>query len=104
MPPYIYVRVVLPLGFGLVVGLLAWRKNRNPWLWGLGGAISLVIALLILAFLPYRCPKCGRSLTNKQGIAKECPGCGSFKRSRGQAPAHSSSPPPGVRTRQADPR
>ncbi len=66
------------LVFGAIVALLAKRKNRNPWFWGLMGFISWVIALLVLAFLPYRCPKCEQDLTNDQGREKSCPYCGSF--------------------------
>ena len=66
--------------WGLVVGLLAKRKNRSPWGWGVAGALSWIIALLILAFMPYKCPKCKQSITNDQGRDKDCPSCGSFKK------------------------
>lgn len=61
--------------FGVLTGLLAKRKNRNPWGWGIAGAFSLILALLVLAFLPYKCPKCRASLTNQQGRDKQCPAC-----------------------------
>lgn len=64
---------------GLFAGLLAKRKNRNPWGWGIAGALSFLVALLILAFMPYKCPKCDQSLTNDQGKEEDCPSCGSFK-------------------------
>lgn len=63
---------------GLFAGLLAKRKNRNPWGWGIAGALSFLVALLILAFMPYKCPKCGQSLTNDQGKEEDCPSCGPF--------------------------
>lgn len=63
---------------GLASGFLAKRKNRNPWGWGIAGALSFFIALIILAFLPYKCPNCNQSLTNKQGREKSCSSCGSF--------------------------
>lgn len=66
--------------WGLVVGLLAKRKNRNPWGWGVAGALSWIIALFILAFMPYKCPKCNQSITNDQGKNKNCPSCGSFQK------------------------
>ena len=66
--------------WGLVVGFLAKRKNRSPLGWGVAGALSWIIALLILAFMPYKCPKCKQSITNDQGRDKDCPSCGSFKK------------------------
>ncbi|MES1980775.1 MAG: hypothetical protein V4451_22270 [Pseudomonadota bacterium] len=71
-------KVAVLLIWGTVVGLLAKRKNRNPWGWGLAGAFSWFIALLVLAFLPYRCPVCSGSLSNLEGKIKKCPKCGSF--------------------------
>ena len=65
--------------WGVVVGLLAKRKNRNPWGWGMAGAMSLLLALIVLAFMPYKCPKCSQPLTSTQAKGKECPSCGSFK-------------------------
>lgn len=64
------------LFWGVVVGLLARRKNRNPWGWGVAGALSWILALLVLAFMPYVCPKCGRDLSNAEGKADRCPNCG----------------------------
>ena len=71
-------KLIAGLIWGVIVGLLAKRKNRNPWGWGMAGALSWFIALLILAFMPYKCPKCSQSLTNRQGKEKECASCGSF--------------------------
>ena len=65
--------------WGLVVGFLAKRKNRSPWGWGVAGALSWIIALLILAFMPYKCLKCKQSISNDKGRDKDCPSCGSFK-------------------------
>ncbi len=66
--------------WGLVVGFLAKRKNRSPLGWGVAGALSWIIALLVLAFMPYKCPKCKQSITNDQGRDKNCPTCGSFQK------------------------
>jgi hypothetical protein len=71
-------KLLAALVWGVVVGLLAKRKNRNPWGWGIAGTFSWLIALVILTFLPYKCPKCERSITNDQGKNKICPRCGSF--------------------------
>lgn len=67
--------MILCLIFGIVVGLLANRKNRNPWLWGGLGAISWIIALLVLAFLPYRCKTRTHDVTNAEAKEKSCPQC-----------------------------
>jgi hypothetical protein len=70
------------LGF---IGLwfLAKRKNHNPWLWGgIGGAAAIVMPILILVpllvvgFLKYRCPKCGTSISNAEAKEGRCPKCG----------------------------
>jgi hypothetical protein len=66
---------IICLFFGIIVGLLAKRKNRNPWLWGFGGALSWLIALLALAFLPYRCEAGTHDVTNAEGRKKICPTC-----------------------------
>lgn len=66
------------LFWGILMGFAAKQKNRSPWGWGIAGALSWPIALLILALLPSVCPKCGEHLTKKQGKEKECPACGSF--------------------------
>jgi hypothetical protein len=37
-----------------IIGLLATRKNRNGWAWGLIGGMFLIPGLLVLMFMPYR--------------------------------------------------
>jgi MFS family permease len=64
--------------FGLIVGYLAKRKNRNAWGWGIFGAITTLVGLIVLAFMPYKCPACSASLTNADGKDRTCPSCGSF--------------------------
>jgi hypothetical protein len=73
----IYVGVFI--FWAVVVGLLAKRKNRSGTLWGIVGGLSWVIALLILAFLSYLCPKCKKKLTNIEAKQHLCPDCGDFK-------------------------
>ena len=73
--------------FGFVVGFLAKRKNRNPWLWGFAGAMSWLISLLALAFLPYRCAKGEHDLTNAQAKTNDCPGCRGVRAGIPTAPA-----------------
>ena len=65
---------------GVIIGLLAARKNRNGWAWGLIGGWFLLFGLLVLAFLPYLCPKCKESLTNKSWKSRTCPRCGDISK------------------------
>ena len=61
--------------FGVIVASLASRKNRNTVAWGIAGALSLVIALLVLAFKPYLCPICKREISNEDAKKGHCPNC-----------------------------
>jgi hypothetical protein len=65
---------------GLIIGLLAARKNRNPWAWGLIGGLSSIVGLIILAFMPYLCPKCEKPITNKEWKNRSCPRCGDISK------------------------
>jgi len=83
MEPSIASRVVVAVICGVALGIFASKKNRKSWVWTLLGTASGVISLLltlvvfaVLTFLPYRCPRCGHSLTNKQAREKTCPACG----------------------------
>ncbi len=62
----------------LIIGLLAARKNRSGWAWGLIGGLALLPGLLVLMFMPYLCPKCRKSLSNKEWKGRTCPRCGSI--------------------------
>lgn len=79
------ITVALAIICAVIAGLLAKRKNRNPWVWGFVGALSLLGALLVLAFMPYKCPKCDQSLTNDQGKKNICPNCRSLPTHRDDA-------------------
>ncbi len=74
----IIITVILWAGLGTVLGLLAKRKNLNPWLWGVIGGFPyfIIIGAIALACTPFRCPKCQRSLTNKEWKGRSCPICG----------------------------
>ena len=72
---YLAVVGVVAGFFGLVLGLLAKRKNRNPWAWGVVGALALLPGAIVLMFMPYLCPRCRRSITNKEARAGTCPSC-----------------------------
>ncbi len=63
------------LFLAVVVGLLAKRKNRNPIGWGIAGGLFFLIALLILAFLPYLCPKCKQKISTTDAKAGNCSKC-----------------------------
>lgn len=52
MDPAFAGKLVAFLIWGVVVGLLAKRKGRNPWGWGVAGGVSWTSHFLILAFLP----------------------------------------------------
>jgi len=58
-----------------LVGYRAKRKNRNFWLWGLLGAAFSFWPLLILAFLSFKCKKCGGKISNKEHKEGVCPHC-----------------------------
>jgi hypothetical protein len=62
--------------FGTVIGLLAARKNRNAWAWGVIGGGFLLPAAIVLCFMSYLCPKCKSPMTNQEWKAKKCPRCG----------------------------
>jgi len=83
--------------FGLPA-LAAAYKNRNPWVWGsaftalaafmfflpLGDLADWAIlvwfvSLLILALLPFICPKCNGKLTYREWKERRCPECGSLE-------------------------
>lgn len=95
----IAAKVIVAIIWGAIVSLLAKRKNRNPWAWGLCGAAGALtwliplLALLVLAFTPYQCPKCKQSLTNKQAKGKICSACGSFDGNGTTSLSHTASEP-----------
>ena len=62
--------------FGLVIGIMAIRKNRSFLLWGFFGFFTFLVAGIALAFSSYLCPKCKKSLTNQQWRDRTCPTCG----------------------------
>ena len=74
--PELLIFVILWMVFGLTVGFLAKRKNRNALLWGVIGAFYLVPAMLILMFMSYLCPNCHGKLNRKQWKDRRCPTCG----------------------------
>ncbi|MDK1030543.1 MAG: hypothetical protein QGD94_00890 [Planctomycetia bacterium] len=62
--------------FGIIVGLLANRKNRPALAWGIFGALGFFPALLLLIFASFLCPKCKRALTNHEWKIRTCSTCG----------------------------
>ncbi|WP_141285791.1 hypothetical protein [Ideonella azotifigens] len=60
---------------GIATGGLAYRKNRSALAWGTLGFLSLGMALIVLAFMPFRCERCSNPLSNKQRREKTCPAC-----------------------------
>lgn len=61
--------------FAFITGIMADRKNRNAVAWGLFGGLSPVLALLVLMFMPFLCPKCKGALTNSEHKNGDCPHC-----------------------------
>jgi len=65
--------------FAVLVGLLAKRKNRSLILWGLVGGLppyNWIIAFILLAFLPFLCPRCRGRMNKRQWNERICPHCG----------------------------
>ena len=75
--------LIFALFWGLLVGLLAKRKNLSFWLWGgittLSGLllflIGPILVLLVLAFKHYRCRQCKAPLTSAEVRKKTCRHC-----------------------------
>ena len=63
------------LFWGGVVGLLAKRKNRNPYGWGLAGGSFSLLTLVLLAFMPNLCPKCGQKMPSQDAKQNACANC-----------------------------
>jgi len=61
--------------FGLIIGLLAERKNRNFWAWAIIGGAIWVPALIVLSFKSILCPKCKNPITNQEWKERKCPRC-----------------------------
>lgn len=85
-PVEVLANLTVMVFWAVVVGLLAKRKNRNPWLWALFGALSWVIALIVLAFQPYLCPHCREGIRKSEYKNDVCPYCDVLRgRSTGEA-------------------
>ena len=72
--------VVLMLGgwaiISTIIGLLAARKNRNGWAWGLIGGFVFLPTLIALAFIQFLCPNCKKPITKQEWNERKCPRCG----------------------------
>jgi hypothetical protein len=74
-----YLAFLISYAFaGTLIGLLAARKNRSGWGWGLFGGLFLLPGLLVLMFMSFVCPKCGQSLTNQEWKQRSCRRCGAI--------------------------
>ena len=76
------IRLAFLVFGGVGLALLAKRKNRSAWPWGIVGALCgaaapllLLPPLLVLGFLKYKCPKCGATVSNEQARSGQCPAC-----------------------------
>ncbi len=68
--------------FGTILGLLAWRKHRNPFAWGIVGGLPYlwIPTAIVLGFMPFLCPKCKGVLSNEAWKERRCSRCGSLRR------------------------
>ncbi len=64
---HVFAPYIVWIFWGLVIGLLAKRKNLNPWGWGIG--------LIALAFQKFRCKDCGSSIEGRSAEGKLCASC-----------------------------
>lgn len=71
---YPYTKWVIKIAMGIITGLLAVRKNRSFSFWAGVGTIS-VVALCILAFLPYLCKQCKSSVSKDDAKLGHCFNC-----------------------------
>jgi len=76
------IRIAFFLLGALGIALFAKRKNQNPWIWGGVGGVAgflmpllIIVPLLVVGFLKYRCPKCGTSISNADAKSGICPKC-----------------------------
>lgn len=72
------VAMVLPFVLGAICAWGASRRNRNPFVWGLLG-LFIPLTILIVAFMPFCCPVCRKSLTDRQWNGRICPDCGDIQ-------------------------
>lgn len=70
----IYSKWVLKIAMGILTGLLAARKNRSFTFWASVGTISL-LALCVLAFLPYLCKQCKSNVSAEEAKLGHCLNC-----------------------------
>jgi prepilin signal peptidase PulO-like enzyme (type II secretory pathway) len=62
---------------GLFLGVMAARKNRSYWAWGVIGGLFWLPCIIAMFFLPPLCPKCERPLTSDEWKRRACPTCSS---------------------------
>jgi len=72
---HVFAPYIVWIFWGLVIGLLAKRKNLNPWGWGILSGIFWPIGLIALAFQKFRCKDCGSSIEGRSAEGKLCASC-----------------------------
>ncbi len=75
--------VIYALGLSGVIALLAKRKRRDHWEWGLISVLPIVLFgfdmfllfVILMLFIRPRCPKCGHSIPLSLVRQQNCPAC-----------------------------
>ena len=61
--------------FGVVTGVVAHSRGREPVLWGILGALMFIIALPVLLCIPpigRKCPHCAEFVKDEATVCKHC--------------------------------
>jgi Na+/melibiose symporter-like transporter len=69
------VIILGPFLFAFVTAYFAGWKNRSRVGWGIAGFFLGAIALIILAFCDFLCPKCNQKLSNEDRKNHTCSNC-----------------------------
>ena len=64
------------VALAIMLGFLAWYKNRNVWAWSLVGPLFSIVSVITLLVLPRRCPSCGEATTGLLWRHGKCLECG----------------------------
>lgn len=76
------VGAALVVGFfsGWGIGTWAQRKGRPFWDWAVFGGILPLVALVVIACMSARCPRCREKVNRRDRMAGRCPNCDHLSR------------------------